>query len=167
MSLLATLISVFTASAQENTYSMVIKMQNGTVLTIGPNEADSIFFDEGKLNVSGQSIKDIMKRLDFQDADIKSITKDVYAIEAETMTVKDMANVNKNDIKALKDMILSQQNMINDLQKTVVGLSVSLDALKANSAAQQNNINYLVKDNNLLKAKIEALEAVVNELMNK
>ena len=56
MSLFATFMSLTNATAQDNTYSMVIKLANGTVLTIGPNEVDSISFNNGEIAVSGKDL---------------------------------------------------------------------------------------------------------------
>ena len=64
LSLLATLVSVLGISAQENTYSMVIKLNNGTVLTIGPNEVDSISFNDGQVTFSGQNLSQLVEKVD-------------------------------------------------------------------------------------------------------
>lgn len=166
MSLFATLLSVFTASAQENTYSMVIKMQDGTVFTIGPNEADSIFFNEGTLTVSGQSIKEIQNRLDRQDSDIKKVTAETQMTMEMAMEVHDMANANKKDINDLKEIASSQQATIKQLQNNIVELQVRNGALEARVDDQAEQINALANENWKMKARIEALEAAVNELMN-
>lgn len=177
MSLFATLLSVFTASAQNNTYSMVIKMQNGTVLTIGPNEADSIFFNEGRLNVTGQSIEDILKRLDSQDADIKAMTNAIYKLDAETKTVQadmqnsfdkvnDMVYKNLNDINVLNAKVSEQQELIYMLMNKIEMLQMSIDEMKARDDAQEKEINSLANDNEAMKVKIAQLEDSINVLLN-
>ena len=166
MSLFATLLSVFTASAQENTYSMVIKMQDGTVFTIGPNEADSIFFDEGTLTVSGKSIEVIMKRLDNQEADIMKAVAEAEMALKMTYDALNMANANKEDINSLKDIASSQKTTINDLRKNIAELQNRNDILSDRVDDQAEQINALANENWKMKARIEALEAAVNELMN-
>lgn len=64
LSLIATFVSVFSANAQENTYSIVIKMANGTTFTIGPNEVENITFNDGQVTVSGQNIEKMADRID-------------------------------------------------------------------------------------------------------
>lgn len=60
LSLVATFVSLMSVSAQDNTYSMIIKLANGTTLTIGPNEVDSISFNDGEITVSGSTISDLV-----------------------------------------------------------------------------------------------------------
>ena len=60
LSLVATFVSLMSVSAQDNTYSMIIKLANVTTLTIGPNEVDSISFNDGEITVSGSTISDLV-----------------------------------------------------------------------------------------------------------
>ncbi|MBO7140468.1 MAG: hypothetical protein J6W19_07870 [Prevotella sp.] len=167
MSLFATLLSVFTASAQSNTYSIIIKMQNGTVFTIGPNEADSIYFDDGKLTVSGKSIEAIEER--------------VGILESAVSSVMAIATKNSNDINENKKDILSLSGQTNKLEKEQVevkrDVQNALDIANSNSTIigqiQQiievfdSKITFLEQDNKELKAKIETLEKIVSDLQNK
>lgn len=167
MSLFATLLSVFTATAQSNTYSIIIKMQNGTVFTIGPNEADSIYFDDGKLTVSGKSIEAIEER--------------VGILETAVSSVMGIANKNSNDININKMDISSLSNKTDML---VDGLGkVESDVKKALAIANSNtnkieqlqklnddlasDIAFLKKENEDMKERIFRLEDIVNELQNK
>lgn len=63
LSLIATFVSVLSVSAQDNTYSMVIKMANGTTFTIGPNEVDSLWFNDGQVTVAGTNIMDLVNSI--------------------------------------------------------------------------------------------------------
>lgn len=54
------LVLVFKVHAQENSYGMIIKMKGGTVLSIGPNEIDSIFFDNNQIIISGANISEVV-----------------------------------------------------------------------------------------------------------
>lgn len=63
LSLIATFVSVFSVSAQDNTYSMIIKMANGTTFTIGPNEVDSLWFNDGQVTVAGTNIMDLVNAI--------------------------------------------------------------------------------------------------------
>lgn len=63
LSLIATFVSVFSVSAQDNTYSMIIKMANGTTFTIGPNEVDSLWFNDGQVTVAGTNIMDLINAI--------------------------------------------------------------------------------------------------------
>ena len=63
LSLIATFVSVLSVSAQDNTYSMIIKMANGTTFTIGPNEVDSLWFNDGQVTVAGTNIMDLINSI--------------------------------------------------------------------------------------------------------
>lgn len=60
--MLSSLLAILTlaASAQTNTYAMVIEMQNGTKLTIGPNEVKNVTFNNGQLTVTGETIETLV-----------------------------------------------------------------------------------------------------------
>lgn len=63
MSLIAAFVMVLNVNAQDNTYNMVVKMLNGTEITIGPNEIENIFFNDGEIIVKGTKLEDLLKRL--------------------------------------------------------------------------------------------------------
>lgn len=63
MSLIAAFVMVLNVNAQDNTYNMVVKMLNGTEITIGPNEIENIFFNDGEIVVKGTKLEDLLKRL--------------------------------------------------------------------------------------------------------
>ena len=63
LSLVAAFVSLMSVSAQDNTYSMIIKLANGTTLTIGPNEVDSISFNDGEITVAGSTINDLVAKI--------------------------------------------------------------------------------------------------------
>ena len=66
LSLATVLITILGISAQ-NTYNMVIEMNNGTKINIGPNDIKNISFVDGDLTISGESIDEIKKEI----ADLK------------------------------------------------------------------------------------------------
>lgn len=170
MSLFATLVSVFTASAQENTYSIVVKMQNGTVLTIGPNEADSIYFTEGKLNVSGQSIEDIQKQIAQLQNDIKYNKYLAEEVQGLAMKNSNRLDQSENKIEALIKISTALDADVDDIKKDVVqigDLKASIDSLMESVYSNDARISELEKDNTALAAKIAQLEAIVSELQNK
>ena len=73
MSLFAMLLTVITLSAQNNTYTMVIEMQNGTKVNIGPNEVKNISFNNGQVVFSGNTIAEI-------NADIMSLWSELQTL---------------------------------------------------------------------------------------
>ena len=83
LSLIATFVSVLSVSAQDNTYSMVIKMANGTTFTIGPNEVDSLWFNDGQVTVAGTNIMDLVKKIAELKDENEATRAWVYASQSE------------------------------------------------------------------------------------
>ena len=174
MSLLAALFSVLTVSAQENTYSIVIKMQNGTVFTIGPNEADSIFFDEGQLKVSGQSIEKIMEKVkndsilmmnlfeenkDYLDYNIAYVKKNVVELQAQIDNLQAQVYYLNDKQQKSEDklMLLSK-----DVERNYEEMKYYTDRLEAMTKEQQDEINQLKMANANLEKRIAYLEDIIN-----
>jgi hypothetical protein len=62
LSLMAAVLMALNVNAQEeNTYSMVITLANGTSITIGPNEVSNISFNDGEVTVSGAKIEEMVE----------------------------------------------------------------------------------------------------------
>ena len=160
MSLFATLLSVFTASAQSNTYSIIIKMQNGTVFTIGPNEADSIYFDDGKLTVSGMSIEAIEKRVGILESAVSS----VMAIAAKN---SNDINENKKDILDLMKKSESYEKDVKDVQAIANSNTNKIEQLQKLNDDLASDIKDLKNENAEMKNRILRLEEIVSELQNK
>ena len=63
MSLIAAFVMVLNVNAQNNTYSMVLSLANGTVVTIGPNEIQDIAFNDGDITVTGTRMEELLARM--------------------------------------------------------------------------------------------------------
>ena len=120
LSLFTALITILGLSAQ-NTYNMVIEMNDGTKINIGPNDIKNMSFMDGNLTVSGESIDDIKKEI----AELKKMVDEQKSCECsnEIAALKqEIANLNTSDIIA----------MINVLQMQIKSLTDEVAALKAN-----------------------------------
>lgn len=159
LSLLATFMAVFTASAEDkdNTYSMVIKMVDGTVFTIGPNEVDSLSFSDGKLTVAGSSVKDIVDAIqankvynEAQSAEIAQLQAQIaqlqhdFAAVAEKSASRDdlveMSYMHKADVDDLKAVMAKQQSQIDYLQNQIEELKkviATMPVCKCSSATAE------------------------------
>lgn len=102
LSLVAAFVSLMSVSAQDNTYSMIIKLANGTTLTIGPNEVDSISFNDGEITVAGSTINDLVAK----------ITK--AQIESQ-MRIDSLTNVVDRNAYEFMDMIAKIQSCQCDM----------------------------------------------------
>jgi len=120
LTLITALITILSLSAQ-NTYNMVIEMNDGTKINIGPNDIKNMSFVDGNLTVSGESIDDIKKEI----AELKKVVNEQKSCECsneiETLK-KEIANLNTSEIIA----------MINVLQMQIKSLTDEVAALKGN-----------------------------------
>lgn len=151
LSLLAML--TLTASAQTNTYSMVIETQNGTKLTIGPNEVKNVSFKNGELTVSGETIETLVSNA---------------VNEAKEYTDQAAAN-----LKGYIDLAVALEQVkgsLSTLAATVDGnkseaassLKAAVEGLQAHLAA----VNTLVGNNDaairaLIDTKVSQLQALI------
>ena len=116
LSLFTALVTILGINAQ-NTYNMVIEMNDGTKINIGPNDIKNMSFMDGNLTVSGESIDDIKKEI----AELKKKVDGECSNEIATLK-QEIANLNISDIIA----------MINVLQMQIKSLTEEVAALKAN-----------------------------------
>ena len=126
LSLATALITILGISAQ-NTYNMVIEMNNGTKINIGPNDIKNISFVDGDLTISGESIDEIKKEI----ADLRQkldeqksceCSKEIEALKQE------IANFNTSEI----------MEVINVLEIKIAELTDEVAALKGNGDNDDN-----------------------------
>ena len=86
MSLFAMLLTVITLSAQNNTYTMVIEMKNGTKVNIGPNEVKNISFNNGQVVFSGNTIAEINADISSLWSELETLRKKVQKLAGEPET---------------------------------------------------------------------------------
>lgn len=99
LSLIATFVSVLSVSAQDNTYSMIIKMANGTTFTIGPNEVDSLWFNDGQVTVAGTNIMDLVNSIAQLKYESDSLKLAQYAEKEELQMCIDLIKMNSRQIR--------------------------------------------------------------------
>ena len=172
LSLLA--ILTLTASAQTNTYAMVIEMQNGTKLTIGPNEVKNVTFNNGELTVTGETIETLVasavnQAKEYTDqaaanlkgyidlsrelAELKAASEAAdESIRAELAAKQTLIETNDAAIMALLDTKFNELNKLID--SNAKDILANAKAISDNKAAQdaaniimQNNIAQNAKDN--------------------
>ena len=68
-------------SAQNNTYSMVITMANGTTIALGPNDVKDITFKDGEVQVTGQALEQIVDMTKENSSEILNHTKRITNLE--------------------------------------------------------------------------------------
>lgn len=185
LSLVAAFVSLMSVSAQDNTYSMIIKLANGTTLTIGPNEVDSISFNDGEITVSGSTISDLVAGFTAAQVEtqmridsLSNVLMMHYATIEDIMQA--LANIPIPDLSnyptkaeltdllykyATKEDLQYEQDMRAKEDQNLMELVQKVDA------DHKNREQYLITEIDELKtvitmlnARIEALENEVNQL---
>lgn len=95
------------AFSQNNTYNMVITMSNGTTISIGPNEVKDITFNDGEIQVTGQTLEQVVGQIGTNRIRIDSLS-------VVTNNLRDYIEVNYIDsqkmITEVKNQIRAQTN---------------------------------------------------------
>ena len=149
-SVITAFVATFTAQAQENTYNMVIKMANGTTITIGPNEIENIVFNDGAVTVSGKRIDDFVSSLDLLEKKTETLTSKADLVAAITdleAKINEVGTAKNSEIRAeidaLKQEIANLNTsdiiaMINVLQMQIKSLTDEVAALKNDGSNNDN-----------------------------
>ena len=178
LSLVATFVSLMSVSAQDNTYSMIIKLANGTTLTIGPNEVDSISFNDGEITVSGSTISDLVNEIKKAQAEsqmridrLSNVLMMHYATIEDIM--KALANIPIPDLSnyptkaeltdllykyATKEDLQYEQDMRAKEDQNLMELVQKVDA------DHKNIEQHLITEIDELKSMANALNAAVNAM---
>lgn len=64
LTLLFMLLMTTAGRAQNNEHNMVIKLQNGTTITLGPDDLQNITFNGETINVEGNTIEEIKQKIE-------------------------------------------------------------------------------------------------------
>lgn len=139
LALIATLFITLGAFAQTgNTYSMVLTLADGTIITIGPNDLTKLDFVEGTLTAEGgTNITDLMNQMKALEAYIKESQTSIYALN--------------NSVASSQIQIKDLQDNMSALQKDIANNKAELmkytnDAVAANKAELQESINMLLAE---------------------
>lgn len=162
--LLLPLISAFMiilgASAQSNSYNMVIEMANGVKINIGPNEIKNITFLDGQLTINGESIDDIIKKLARQKDEIEIMNSKTDELQKTLATLS--LYVKKDDIVDIqKDVLDRMAEYLKDYVKKGEVETADLDEVKrlitealkdyvkrgegGTAGLTENEVNYLIE----------------------
>ena len=93
---------VLNVNAQENenlpdeNYNMVVKMPDGTTITIGTNDVEEVSFNNGKLVISGESLNEILELINNSSAEVNVKIANIEAKLAESITKAELEAVLSN-----------------------------------------------------------------------
>jgi hypothetical protein len=192
LSLVATFVSLMSVSAQDNTYSMIIKLANGTTLTIGPNEVDSISFNDGEITVSGSTISDLVNEIKKAQAEsqmridsLSNVLMMHYATIEDIMQalanipIPDLSNyptkaeltdllykyATKEDLQYEQDMRAKEDQNLMELVQKVDADHINIEQHLITEIDELKSMaNALNAAVNAMNTRIDYLEKEINEL---
>ena len=115
LALIATLFITLGAFAQTgNTYSMVLTLADGTVITIGPNDLTKLDFVEGTLTAEGgTNITDLMNSIkDMQDL-LAAVQKQVASTLVSVEDAVELSKKNKDGISSLEASVTALNKSVD------------------------------------------------------
>jgi len=163
--MLSSLLAILTlaASAQTNTYAMVIEMQNGTKLTIGPNEVKNVTFNNGQLTVTGETIETLVGSAvnqakaytDQAAANLKGYIDLAVALEQVKASISVLSgNIDNNKTAAADALKAAVDGIIADLGAARMLISNNTSAIYSLTQTAQTNKDAQDKVNEAIKGDV-------------
>ena len=161
LSLIAILTTISSANAQENTYSVVIKLANGTTLTIGPNDVENITFTDGQVIASGHSIQDLMARIAANEEGLKKNEYELMSLE------KQQADLFENENRLAANMMATDAKVATiqaEVAKVEASISTTVTAVNAVQRAVVSSRDEFKQELADLAAKTKETDARIADI---
>lgn len=181
LSLIAAIVITLSASAQNNnSYSMILTLANGTTVAIGPNELLNIAFNNGEVNFSGESIESLMKVIEANKEYIDKNSYEIEELEKKTYDLEYQLNARIKDLEAQIDNIVvhgggsgdgvseeALRNILADYAK-IVDLAELQKAIETVKSSMPDLSSYAMKTDLAELANSQAaIEAKMQDLQDK
>lgn len=148
--------------AQSNSYNMVIEMANGTKINIGPNDVKNIYFNDGQLVISGETIEQIAQansdKMKWVEGRLETLSNDYTRLKEKVDNIPQGSGsgggANSEQIAEINSKIESLQTQIQSLAASISPIP-SLDGY-LKTADLPDAIRNLLRDY-YTKAEIDAL----------
>ena len=147
------LFAVTTLFAQSaNTYNMQIELKNGTKVTLGPNDLKNISFNGDALEIKGNTIDDLFKKIDMTQAQIAALENVIAKNQKEIEDLKQnqggsgTSTDTDKKIAELQDDIAALAAMIKNLQAQQDNLLMQVKQLEERMAATEYELKSQEKD---------------------
>lgn len=152
---------------QEETYNMTVTLPDGTSLIVNTNDVDEVTFSEGKLNVSGTSVNEIVQKIrqmleeigankmsiDEAKAYVENLVKMVNTLQTQvaeladaTMTNREYAvysfdrtHMNEEAIRALNDRLDALESALQSASSCMCDPQKAAEALTMAEQALKNS----------------------------
>ena len=115
---------------QEETYNMTVTLPDGTSLIVNTNDVDEVTFSEGKLNVSGTSVNEIVQKIRQVLEEIGANKMSIDEAKAYVENLVKMVNTLQVQVVDLKDETMKNRDYAYDALERSVTNEYAIEALK-------------------------------------
>lgn len=179
-----TLLPFIGVQAQQNNYSMVIEMNNGSKITIGPNDVKNVVFNDGKLVVTGVELQTWLSNMSATidsynnkiatlESNLSSVNSDISANATKVSSLETSVSSLSSDIASTKTKVGTLQTEVGAWQTYFDSWSTNLEVMRANLVnvnnrltTLNNNYSSISKDVASFASRIEELIARIEALEN-
>ena len=156
--LMMMLAAALGVNAQENTYNMVIEMNNGTKITIGPNDVKDVSFNNGQLVISGPTIQQFISHTQMQVDSLGNEQLKSYAL------LRDLLQENSDRSKAeIYSLAYELERLRDSLQSNVNRLEAEIKAQQNGGGSGSGDYNYLLMRTDSLSMITMRLEDMIKQ----
>ena len=151
-------------TGQEETYNMVVKMPDGTTVTISTDDVDEVSFSNGELVLSGESLKEILNQYR------ESIQSEVDEMRSLLDLLRNQINGDEGILIVLTNLIANdaaQDALIATLQCEIANLKTWIDKIDQWSNENNNNIADVMTWLNTLQTELTKDQADIQATMDK
>lgn len=173
------LMLALNVNAQETeTYNMIVKLPDGTTITLSTDDVDEVSFNNGNLVISGESLKEILNQykerydvvmdaIEKLHTEVNNEQNSVNAIECELADLKEHNNSQRADISALWAYVNGNQELIANNTSEIAAQQSDIELFKMLITEQQDRISANETDIAWLKVLYDELRCKVDESVTK
>jgi len=169
------------AQSDNNTYNMQIELKNGTKITLGPNDLKNITFNEGAIQIEGNTIDELNAAINAKANELKAemanlqklvdVSSQKIAMLQELMENNEGSSDNAETlakIASLESVVSMLKSEIDQLKSDYMTLKSTQAELKADQkelqAGQKTIENKLVQQDKDLTSTMDAIKVLQDEL---
>lgn len=152
--LVVMMLTTLVVNAQNNTYTMVIEMQNGTKITIGPNEVKNVTFNNGEVVFSGVTLESL---IDQKLENVEGLAPYFTELNSKTASLE-------SAITALQEGLKSANTSIKDNANSLIVMSATNKALESEISTAKTTAENALKEAQTAKTKADECSSSISGL---
>ena len=152
--LVVMMLTTLAVNAQNNTYTMVIEMQNGTKITIGPNEVKNVTFNNGEVVFSGVTLESL---IDQKLENVEGLAPYFTELNSKTASLE-------SAITSLQEGLKTANKSIKENADNIIVLMSADKALESELSIAKATAENAMKDAQTAKSKVDESTTSISSL---